>query len=158
MTAYTVCLLFTKYQSHVLLQKKEKTKYKGLLNGIGGKILPGESPEEAALRKIKDEADIEDVENLTLLGSVKLPVDCNDSENDVSDGCELYFFYGTCKSLMFCSQPKGKEELFLLDTEAILRDETGMSLANDLVKYFIRQAIQMYPKIIAKSKSENEIR
>lgn len=150
MTAYTVCLLFTKYQLQVLLQKKEKTKYKGLLNGIGGKILPGESPEEAALRKIKDEADIEDVENLTLLGSVKLPVDCNDSENDVSDGCELYFFYGTSKSLMYCDQPKDKEELFLLDTEAVLRNETGMLLANGLVEYFIRQAIQMYPKLIAK--------
>ena len=63
---YTVVFVFTEDKSRVLLIRKTRPKWQaGLLNGIGGKIEPRESPEECARREVKEEAGI-DLPNLQL--------------------------------------------------------------------------------------------
>lgn len=58
-TAYTVGFYFSGTLGHVLLINKLRPSWQaGKLNGIGGKIEPGESPVEAMVREFKEEAGI----------------------------------------------------------------------------------------------------
>jgi len=50
---YTLCFLFR--NSHVLMLERQKEPNKGLWNGVGGHIEPGESPNYACLREIREE-------------------------------------------------------------------------------------------------------
>jgi 8-oxo-dGTP diphosphatase len=56
---YVVGFMFDVNESHVLLIEKIKPEWmRGRLNGIGGKIEPGESPQEAMIREFKKEVGI----------------------------------------------------------------------------------------------------
>jgi 8-oxo-dGTP pyrophosphatase MutT (NUDIX family) len=60
MREYVVSFLFQPDYKKVWLIQKEKPEWqKGYLNGIGGKVEPGESFKEAALRELKEEAGLE---------------------------------------------------------------------------------------------------
>lgn len=48
---YTVCILFDQWARRVLLQKKSKTEFKGMLNGVDGKIELHEEPDQSVVRK-----------------------------------------------------------------------------------------------------------
>ena len=52
---YTVNLLFTKNGEEVLLVRKNKTAFKGKLNGVGGELEPTDNdPVECAIREIRE--------------------------------------------------------------------------------------------------------
>ena len=57
MNRYVCGLLFNPENTFVVLIKKNKPEWQvGLLNGVGGKIEPGESPLQAIVREFKEEA------------------------------------------------------------------------------------------------------
>ncbi len=57
---YVAGFLFNEPRDEVALIKKEKPEWqKGRLNGIGGKIEPGESPIEAMIREFKEETNVD---------------------------------------------------------------------------------------------------
>lgn len=53
--------------------KKENDMHEGKWNGLGGKFLPGETPEECALREIKEESGYE-IGKLKLHGFIVFPM------------------------------------------------------------------------------------
>ena len=53
--------------------KKENDYHEGKWNGLGGKFDPGESPEECAIREIKEEAGLI-VKSLTMKGFITFPL------------------------------------------------------------------------------------
>jgi 8-oxo-dGTP diphosphatase len=52
--------------------KKENDMHQGKWNGLGGKLEPGETPEECAIREVKEEAGL-DVKHLVLKGLLTFP-------------------------------------------------------------------------------------
>lgn len=60
---YTVGFLFDENQDHVALIHKEHPDWqKGLLNGIGGKLTPGESPADAHEREFTEETGVSGID------------------------------------------------------------------------------------------------
>jgi 8-oxo-dGTP diphosphatase len=58
-TEYVLGFLFDKKKQQVILIKKTEPNWqKNLLNGIGGKIEPNETPVDAMVREFKEETDI----------------------------------------------------------------------------------------------------
>ncbi|MFC7440544.1 NUDIX hydrolase [Laceyella putida] len=51
---YTMC--FIKKEDEILLLNREKSSWMGRWNGLGGRIEPGETPHESALREVEEEA------------------------------------------------------------------------------------------------------
>lgn len=92
--AYTVCFLFAKDMNHVLLQRKDKTEFAGLWNGVGGSCRDNETPEQCAYREIQEETGVkpEEIQNLTHLGTLTLPYDC---KLEQKSDCILHYFAGT---------------------------------------------------------------
>lgn len=59
-THYVAGLAFCPYGKHVaLIRKRRPVNQAGLLNGIGGKVEPGETPEEAMVREFKEETTVD---------------------------------------------------------------------------------------------------
>lgn len=60
MQGYVLCFLFDKMSKHVALVHKNKPAWQaGKLNGIGGKVEPGESPLTACSREFLEETGVE---------------------------------------------------------------------------------------------------
>jgi len=53
--------------------KKENDMHQGKWNGLGGKLEPGETPEECAIREIREESGLE-VKHLILKGLLTFPL------------------------------------------------------------------------------------
>lgn len=92
---YTVCLLFTPDLQQVLLQVKKKTDFAGLLNGVGGKLEPGETPEQCARREIFEETGLDNIRHLTWIGTLELPDNCDNhaTSTDPMDPAVILYFY-----------------------------------------------------------------
>ena len=58
---YVVGIVYNK-ENVLLISKKRPTWQAGMLNGIGGKIEPGENPLQAMIRECKEECNL-DIEN-----------------------------------------------------------------------------------------------
>lgn len=99
MNEYTVNFLFTANLRNVLLIRKNRTAFKGKLNGVGGELNPGEQPMDCALREILEEtglkpnqlASVDEDNTLKWLGTLILPYDC---KYGTRDGCKLHYFAG----------------------------------------------------------------
>lgn len=148
---YTVCLIFDPTMNLILLQEKAKTVYKGLLNGVGGRIEDGEDPETGALREIKEETGLTDIKYLTWLGTLTLPYDCKEMADKT---IELYFFSGISNSLINMEQPKDVEDLYVLDVDHALRK--APLAGNGDVNYFIKLAKARGYKNVLKEMYGNE--
>jgi 8-oxo-dGTP diphosphatase len=55
---YNVVIVFDCRKSHVLMCKRRKNPYRGMLNFVGGKIEPNENHREAAYRELREETSI----------------------------------------------------------------------------------------------------
>lgn len=59
--------------------KKEKDIHEGKWNGLGGKIEKGESPEDAVIREVKEESNLEII-NPRMRGIITFPAFANDED------------------------------------------------------------------------------
>lgn len=107
---YSVCLLFNGDGSKVLLQKKDRTAFAGMLNGVGGKIEEDENPAQGALREIYEETSIrqQDLERFEWLGTLSLPEQCDTDNADKYP--ELWFFGGVVKDESLAVKPETETE------------------------------------------------
>lgn len=72
----TLCYVKDKQKNKTLMMhriKKQDDMHKNKWNGLGGKFNPGESPEECAIREVKEESGL-DVESLCLKGVITFPM------------------------------------------------------------------------------------
>lgn len=75
-------LCYVRRDNHTLMihrVKKENDMHAGKWNGLGGKLEPGETPEECALREIWEEAGLR-VKSLALKGIITFPGFANDED------------------------------------------------------------------------------
>ncbi|WP_028988151.1 NUDIX hydrolase [Thermicanus aegyptius] len=56
MLRFTICFILQ--GDKILLLNREKPAWMGRWNGVGGKIEPGETPQESILREIREETDL----------------------------------------------------------------------------------------------------
>ena len=69
----TLCYIRNKGKTLMLLRnKKENDMHEGKWNGLGGKIDPGESPEECVIREVREESGL-DIANPKLKGVITFP-------------------------------------------------------------------------------------
>ncbi len=69
----TLCYLRNNNQTLMLHRvKKENDMHEGKWNGLGGKLEPGESPEECAIREVKEESGL-DIRNPQFKGILTFP-------------------------------------------------------------------------------------
>lgn len=134
---YTVCLLFTPDMEQVLLIRKEKTIYAGLLNGIGGKVEDGELPIDCARREIREESGITELKLFCWLGALTLPESC---EKDSQENRTLYFYAGVFDGTW--AQPESGEQLELCKVSDMLGNRKHELAGNGDLEYFIRKATQ----------------
>lgn len=146
---YTICLLFTPDGQEVLLQRKDRTDFRGLLNGVGGKFEPGETAEQCALREIREETGVGDPRALTWLGMLSLPSDCNVETHDAP--CELHFLAGICDKSVPRMQAGETERIGWYPVKYV-RKQTALTLSDPVanpnkfagngdLQYFVRQAM-----------------
>ncbi len=75
-------LCYIRKNHHTLMVhriKKENDMHAGKWNGLGGKLEPGETPEDCARREIREEAGLT-VKNLILKGLITFPGFANDED------------------------------------------------------------------------------
>ena len=94
--------------------KKQADMHKGKWNGLGGKLEPGETPEECARREIREESGL-DVEQLTLKGFLTFP--------QFSAGEDWYAFVFTAQGVKgsLIESPEG--DLAWIDDQCLLELE-----------------------------------
>lgn len=120
MTEYVVVDAFPvePYAQKVLLVHKNRPDYlKGIYNGVGGKIEPGETPVEAAVRELKEEAGLDELQEYDpmvycppehcgmILGTksyihcVKVPVSIRQALNPRKEETEPVAWFDFCSAL-----------------------------------------------------------
>ena len=94
---YSVILLFSENGSKILLQKKDRTDFKGMLNGVGGKVEDGEKPLDGALRELMEETTLkkDDLLSFQWIGRLTLPIQCDRTHADKNP--DLWFYAGVVK-------------------------------------------------------------
>lgn len=139
---YTVVVLLNGDGSKVLLEKKDRTLFAGMLNGVGGKIEEGETPEQGAYREILEETSLreEDITMLTWLGTLSLPEQCDTSNADMYP--ELWFYSGIVDDESLAKKPvDSTEEIAWYSLNNDGRPVTDLKLAGDGdLQYFIDRA------------------
>lgn len=133
---YTVCLLFTPDGKSLVLQKKNKAEFAGLLNGVGGKVELGETSLDCALREIEEETNLR-LEWLYWLGELRLPRDCGLS---TMTDCSLWFYAGVVCHPEDLRQVED-EPVMWVDVQSILEHPEKLAGDGDL-PYFINQGIR----------------
>ena len=72
----TLCYVINKKSNSTLMLhrvKRENDYHQGIWNGLGGKFESGESPEECAIREIKEESGL-NVKSVTMKGFITFPM------------------------------------------------------------------------------------
>lgn len=137
---YTVNLIFNSDGSKVLLQLKDRSKFKGCYNGIGGKIESGEYPTNSAVREIKEESNIIlDVSDLVWLGTLSIPYDCSDNSTH-NQTCTLYFYGAKIENEEVRKPDDATEILQWFKVKDLLGTKTCISprlAGNGNLEYFI---------------------
>lgn len=107
MTKYVCGFCFNENLTRIALIEKKKPKWQeGLLNGIGGKIEEGETPEQAMIREFKEEAGI-DTEQWSPFVTIS------------GEGWRVYFFYYIEKEIFDYIRTQEDEGIFLLDVDGV---------------------------------------
>jgi 8-oxo-dGTP diphosphatase len=76
----TLCYVRNQDQTLMIHRvKKANDMHQGKWNGLGGKLEPGETPEECAIREIQEEAGLR-VNNLVFKGMITFPGFANDED------------------------------------------------------------------------------
>lgn len=137
---YTVNLIFNSDGSKVLLQLKDRSKFKGCFNGIGGKIENGEYAKVSAVREIKEESNIIlDTSDLEWLGTLQIPYDCSDNA-EKHQMCTLYFYSAKIDNEEVHKPDDATEILQWFKVKELLGPKTMISprlAGNGNLEYFI---------------------
>ena len=99
-------LVYVKHKGRTLMLhrvKKEQDYHEGKWNGLGGKLEPGETPEECAIREVKEESGL-DIENPHLKGIITFPM------FDEIDDWYVYVLTATEFSGSLIDSPEGNLE------------------------------------------------
>jgi 8-oxo-dGTP diphosphatase len=99
----TLCYLINRSNNSTLMiyrNKKENDYHKGKWNGLGGKLEQGESPEECAIREIKEESGLE-VKSLKMKGIITFPM------FDGNDDWYVFFFISDQYEGNLINSPEG---------------------------------------------------
>ncbi len=109
----TLCYLQRSGQTLMLLRnKKNKDVHKGKWNGLGGKLMQGETPEECAVREIKEESGY-NAKRIRLKGMIVFPK---------FDGKEdWYVFVFTCSNFTGKSIDSPEGTLGWIDNDKLLQ-------------------------------------
>lgn len=145
---YTVCLLLTKDHKEVLLQVKKDTDFAGMLNGVGGKVELGETPEECALRKIREETSLPGVESLSWAGTLFLGDNCDNhqhSTDPMTPACVLYYYTGEIAGSKEVQAATCDEPLQFYSVDAVLRSPVGSSkfAGEGNLQYFLQRSLHV---------------
>lgn len=152
---YTVCLLFDRKLTTVLLQRKRKTDYAGKLNGTGGKLEPGETPERCARREIQEETGLSGLDPFLWLGTLSLPFNCDNhaaSAAPADPACVLHYYAGIIPDGAVPTAPEGGEALVPVPlSQVVSAGTTDPRFAGDGdLQYFARKAADMLGETIRK--------
>lgn len=142
--AYTVNFLFTSNGEEVLLIRKNKTTFKGKLNGIGGEIEENETPICGAIREIKEETGATlNADELHWLGTLTLPFDSKTAQNNQ---CILHYYCGVVDKNKVSQQPGETEKLIWMPTiEVINANALDVRFAGDGdVSYMVLAAVKHF--------------
>lgn len=144
MKEYTINFLFTTGLSQVLLVRKGRTAFKGMLNGVGGELEPGETAYGCAMREIAEETGLDGSNLVTLddgnclahLGTLELPQDC---KYGTDAGCRLHYFAGVILPRNERLVRPAAEELVFRYADDVVRSgtESREYAGNGDVPYFI---------------------
>lgn len=89
---YVVVLLFDKQFQNVLLIRKNRPQWQaGKLNGPGGKVEPGETPQGAARRELFEETGLAMVKELTEFCTFRMP----DEAQERHGWCKIWCYCAT---------------------------------------------------------------
>ncbi len=108
-----------------------RSVWSGFLNGVGGHIEKGESPDDAARREIMEETGL-NAQDLELCGAIIV-------DSGGQPGIGLYIFVGRALGKLLDSSPEGKPEWVLLS------DLQSYDLVHDLYE-IIPRAMDCYKK------------
>jgi 8-oxo-dGTP diphosphatase len=108
----TLCYVQQNSQTLMLRRcKKNNDIHFGKWNGLGGKFEPGESPEECAVREIKEESGL-DVNRLEMKGIITFP------DFDAKNDWLVFLFTANTSSGKLIDSPEG--DLAWIDNDSIL--------------------------------------
>jgi len=135
MQGYNIIMLYNCDASHILMCRRRKDPYKGLINLIGGKIEPGEDGLEAAYREMYEESGVtrEDV--------------------DLTHVMDFVYYLGECYVEVYAGRLKrevevtgDENELFWSDLERDFFD-MGIYAGEGNIGHMVEQ-VKMYEKEI----------
>lgn len=130
MKKFVVVMLFTKDYKKLLLVKRKKKPYEGMYNGIGGKLIDGETPIECAIRESFEETKIK-LNNPKLLVTYTYP-----ETNPINPGTVLNVIYDFVDEVEVEENYEGtyewKDVSFVMD--AFDENIAGLSNLNQFVK------------------------
>ena len=116
---YALGFLFSEDLKHVILIRKNRPSYlEGKLNGVGGKIEPGESHKSAMIREFKEETGVQ-FEEWTYLKSFI-----------VRDGLPVHTFYGV-GNVDSCKSPTD-EKIWKMNVNRVLKEDFKMASTYEL--------------------------
>jgi 8-oxo-dGTP diphosphatase len=122
-----ICYIINK-QGEVLLQKKRRGFGRGNWNGPGGKIEPGETPEEATIREIKEETDLV-IKNLKKMAEIEFIF----PDEDINNYCYVFI----CEDFIGGPKDMGEGELKWFKKEDIPLDKMW-----DDDKYWLKDVLK----------------
>jgi 8-oxo-dGTP diphosphatase len=123
---YTVC--FIRHENKILLLNREKAPIMGVWNGVGGKIEPEESPEQAAFREVWEETGIH-LDKFLSQGVVTW-----ETSEDQLDG--IHVFLGELdKSFIYHTPQKTREGILDWKTIDWILDPNNLGIPEKVPQY-----------------------
>lgn len=135
MTEYVLGFLFSPDLSKVVLINKERPRWQaGLINGIGGKVDPGEDAHTAMVREFREETGLT-VEQWTQYASIGGP----DAAKDYATGFKLHVFYAT--SIYFDTVTSITDEKVFWDRVSYIMERNSEIITVPNVRWLIQMAL-----------------
>lgn len=131
MQEYVCGFLFDSSENHVVLVRKNKPEWqKGLLNGVGGKIELGETPEVAMTREFTEETGIviEDWKPMIILNGVDWKV----------------YFYASKNDWCYSVNSLEQEEILIVEVEDLFASYSVIPNLNWLIPFCLDQLKSKY--------------
>lgn len=127
---YVLGLVFDEYLGKVVLIKRNKNPYEGMLNGLGGKVEEGESGLEAMQREWKEETNT--VKNLSFYNTVNMSFDNGNT-------LEVYTAFIEARTIELPYETK-EGQVSWYDVNEVLAGDAG-PMAEELSYYILESTL-----------------